>query len=208
METSRNTLDTKNTSKKWISLSDTVRRYSEAFALTIGLIAWVQAWPVIADNLLSDSTVAISSPSKTSTSVWSNQRISYEDILYVFMEQDVGLIETLKEKLKNEKVTNQEEQIKSLKKWEKEILSFFENSLSKWWVNLSLLLDKKNVSTILDLFPHIEWLFKARYGENYMDILNKETVASAKYNLIINVKDWENWNFKIENMYLSENKKD
>lgn len=222
METSKNTLNEKNISKKWISLSDTVKRYTNAFALSIGLIAWVQAWPTSAANFLSDSTVAISSPSKTSTLVWWNQSISYEDILYAFMEQDVGLIETIKEKIKNDcikswEVCDIEKQIQPLEYWEKVILSFpyISNKLSKWGVNLKLPLDKKNVSTILDLFLHIENIFKARYWENYMDILDKESIANKKYSLIINVKDGKNnvkdeknWDFIIENIYLSENKKD
>lgn len=208
MKTSSNILNEKNILKKWISLSDTVKRYTNAFAFSIGLIAWIQAWPTIADNLLSDSTVAISPPSKTTS-----QSFTYEDILYIFIEEDVGLISTLKEKIANDckkswKVCDIAKEIKPLKRWEKVILSFFEDNLSKWWVNLELLLNEENLSTITDIFPHIEWLLKARYGEHYMDILNKKTIASSKYNLIINIKDGKNWNFIIKNIYLSENKKD
>lgn len=189
-------------------ISDIVRRYSEAFALSIGLIAWIQAWPVIADNFLSDSTLAISSPSKATS-----QSVTYEDILYAFMEQDVGLISTLKEKMENDckkswKVCDIEKEIKPLKRWEREILWFFRNKLSKWWVNLRLPLDKENVSTMLDLFLHIENMFKARYWEHYMDVLDKKAIAKEKYNLVINIKDNENWGYMIENIFLSENKKD
>lgn len=187
-------------------LSNTVKRYVEAFSLSIWLIAGVQAWPSIAWNFLTDSNIAIASTSKTSSNATTgSQSISYEDILYFFIEQDAWLIEALREKIKNEasksgKPCDIEQELKFFKFWEKKILSYFENSLSKWWVKLTYHLDRRNIAHMYEIFPYVEWMLKARYGENYMN-----TVSTWKYNLEINIKDTKDWSwYMIENMLLTD----
>ena len=53
---------------------------------------------------------------------------------------------------------------------------------------LTIKLNRTNTWKMLDLFLYLEGIFKARFWEKYMDVLNKETIKNATYNLEIDIK--------------------
>lgn len=211
-------LKTVEKDKKTPWLSEKVQRYSRAIAFSIAAILWSQTWIAVADNLLSDSTIKISKAVKNNTK--SKENIAnftntLADLMikskYKYIEQNSWTLSVIKEKLQDQcqiqrKECDNDEKIIDLKKAEIEIVSYFEENINSRENVLSLILNKENVSRMLTVLPHIESILNARHWENYTDILNKKTVASGKYSLVIVFDTEKEWWYRIRYMMLDENK--
>lgn len=199
---------------KW--LSKKVQNYSNAIIFSVAAILWAQTWDAIADNLLSDSTIAISKPLKETP-----ESIKYKtDFLntltemiiessYNQIESDKWTIKAIEQRLKDkcnglEKKCDIKKEMDFYKISEKEIVSYFKENITPWINVLTIKLNRKNTWKMLDLFPYIESIFIARYWEKYMDILNKESIEKEEYNLEINIF-FQNWKYKITSMKLLKN---
>jgi len=184
--------------QKW--LSKKVQNYSNAIIFSVAAILWTQTWDAIADNLLSDSTIAISKQLKETP-----ESIKYKtDFLntltemmmessYNQIESDKWTIKAIEQKLKDkcnnsEKKCDIKEEIEFYKMAEKEIISYFKENITPWINQLTIKLNRTNTWKMLDLFLYLEGIFKARFWEKYMDVLNKETIKNATYNLEIDIK--------------------
>lgn len=203
------------TSQKKLWLSKNVQNYSRAIAFSIATILWIQSSNSIADNLLSDSTLQISKPLKESEKSKKyisdlTKTLSYLIIesSYTSIEKNRWIISAIEQRLQDDCNMTwnscEKEIISFFDDIEKEIISFFKEDLPNGTTNISIILNQQNVGNMLDLFPYVESLLSARYWENYMDVLNKQTIENAEYNLKIIVTD-KNWEFKIESIKLEKN---
>ena len=191
----------KSVEKKWVFiwLSKKVQNYSNAIIFSVAAILWVQTWDAIADNLLSDSTIAISKPLKETP-----ESIKYKtDFLntltemmmessYNQIESDKWTIKAIEQRLKDkcngiEKKCDIKEEMELYKIAEKEIISYFKENITPWINLLTIKLNRTNTWKMLDLFLYLENIFKARFWEKYMDILTKDTIKNATYSLEIEI---------------------
>lgn len=205
------TSPSKKLSISW--LSKKVQNYSKAIVFSIAAILWAQSSDVIADNLLSDSTLQISKPLKETP-----ETIKYKsdfvnnlsDLILEFNYNDIEnkkwLTKAIEQKLtdncdKSWKKCDINEYMDFFKEDEKVIISYFKDIITKDYDTLTINLNIANLSKMLDLLPYIETIFIARYWENYMEVLTKENIESGAYDLeiSINIIDWE---YKITNMKL------
>ncbi len=201
----------KNKPRTW--LSKKVQNYSKAIVFSVAAILWAQSSDTIADNLLSDSTLQISKPQKeTPESIKNNE--NFVNILsdfiikfwYENIENKKWLIEAIKQKLNDDcnnswKKCDIKEEMDYYKNAEKVIISYFEDTINKDYDTLTINLNVSNLSKMLDLLPYIETIFIARYWENYMEVLNKETIINWEYNYEITI-NMIGWKYKITNMRL------
>lgn len=201
----------KNKPKIW--LSKKVQNYSRAIVFSVAAILWVQTWDAIADNRLSDSTLQISKPQKETpeiTKYKSNFVNALNDLILEFnynaIEYNKWVTKAIKQKLtdncdKTWKKCDIKENLSFYNNAEKVIISYFKDTINKDYDTLIINLNVSNLSKMLDLLPYIETIFIARYWENYMEVLNKETIINWEYNfeITINMIDWE---YKITNMRL------
>ncbi len=186
---------------KW--LSKKVQNYSNAIIFSVAAILWAQTWDAIADNLLSDSTIAISKPLKETpesikykTDFFNTLTEMMIESWYNQIESDKWTIKAIEQKLKDrcntsEKKCDIKEEMELYKIAEKEIISYFKENITPWINVLTIKLNRTNTWKMLDLFLYLESIFKARFWENYMDVLNQDTIKNATYSLEIkiNLKD-------------------
>lgn len=191
----------KSVEKKWVFiwLSKKVQNYSNAIIFSVAAILWAQTWDAIADNLLSDYTIAISKPLKETP-----ESIKYKtDFLntltemmmessYNQIESDKWTIKAIEQRLKDkcnglEKKCDIKEEMELYKIAEKEIISYFKENITPWINVLTIKLNRTNTWRLLDLFLYLEGILKARFWEKYMDILTKNTIKNATYSLEIEI---------------------
>ncbi|MDD2907120.1 MAG: hypothetical protein PHH98_00630 [Candidatus Gracilibacteria bacterium] len=198
-------------------LAESIQSYSRIIAISVAAILGTQTSDSIADNLLSDTDVKISSPIKESveSKQIKNDLVNTLSVLmlesnYKYIEFEKGVIKAIEQKLQDNcnlygENCDIEERISIYKEVEKEIISFFENKIFPGFNTISIKLNKKNTSTILDLLPYIEIIFKIRYGEKYMDVLDVKSIKNEEYTLIINI-DNQSGEYKIGDIGLVKNK--
>jgi len=198
-------------------LAESIQSYSRIIAFSIATILWTQTSNSIADNLLSDADIKISSPIKESveSKKIKNDLVNTLSLLmlesnYKYIEFEKWVIKAIEQKLQDNcnlywENCDIEESISIYKEVEKEIISFFENKIYPGFNNISIKLNKNNTSKILDLLPYVEIIFKIRYWENYMDVLDIKSIENEEYTLIINI-DNQSWEYKIWDIWLVKNK--
>ena len=191
----------KSVEKKWVFiwLSKKVQNYSNAIIFSVAAILWVQTWDAIADNLLSDSTIAISKPLKETpesikykTDFFNTLTEMIIESWYNQIESDKWTIKAIEQRLKDkcngiEKKCDIKEEMELYKIAEKEIISYFKENITPWINLLTIKLNRTNTWKMLDLFLYLENIFKARFWEKYMDILTKDTIKNATYSLEIEI---------------------
>ena len=191
----------KSVEKKWVFiwLSKKVQNYSNAIIFSVAAILWVQTWDAIADNLLSDSTIAISKPLKETpesikykTDFFNTLTEMIIESWYNQIESDKWTIKAIEQRLKDkcngiEKKCDIKEEMELYKIAEKEIISYFKENITPWINVLNIKLNRTNTWKMLDLFLYLEGIFKARFWEKYMDILTKDTIKNATYSLEIEI---------------------
>lgn len=182
---------------KW--LSKKVQNYSNAIIFSVATILWAQTWDAIADNLLSDSTIAISKPLKETpksikykTDFFNTLTEMMMESSYNQIESDKWTIKAIEQRLKDkcngsEKKCDIKEEMELYKISEKEIISYFKENITPWINVLTIKLNRTNTWKMLDLFLYFENIFKARFWEKYMDILTKDTIKNATYSLEIEI---------------------
>lgn len=183
--------------QKW--LSKKVQNYSNAIIFSVAAILWSQTWDAIADNLLSDSTIAISKPLKETpksikykTDFFNTLTEMMMESSYNQIESDKWTIKAIEQRLKDkcnslEKKCDIKEEMELYKIAEKEIISYFKENITPWINVLTIKLNRTNTWKMLDLFLYFENIFKARFWEKYMDILTKDTIKNATYSLEIEI---------------------